>query len=244
MPRPRRVSVRLALAIVLLAVPASIAGCVRSSGGTWYVASADRPEGWPELTPVGEVRVQTYPAYRAAVVGGEATDGASRAAGRMFQPLFRHIKAEGIPMTAPVEMGYVGGDPAADAAPRMKSMAFLYPAADVGAATDAGLDSGLATGVATGVATGMAAGVTTGPADDAGAVRVVDVLPRPHASVGVRGGYTQRNFERGLAILESWLARNSAWQADGPPRYLGYNGPFTLPFLRYGEVQLPVVQRD
>ena len=46
----------LALAVVLLLGTFAV-GCVRISDGTWWIRSAATPENWPELTPVGEVRI-------------------------------------------------------------------------------------------------------------------------------------------------------------------------------------------
>jgi hypothetical protein len=193
---------------VLLAVIVGIAGCVRVSGGTWYVRSAPVPENWPELTPVGEVQVKAYPVYRAAVVADVDIAGAGMRP--MFMELFRHIQSNKIAMTAPVEMGY---DDGAAGTPRMESMAFLYRTKDQG-------------GVG-----------------DAGAVRVRDFEPQLYASIGVRGDYTGRNFEKGLSGLMSWLDANADHvQPLGPPRYLGYNGPFVPKFMRYGEVQIPIAQ--
>ena len=40
------------------------------------------------------------------------------------------------------------------------------------------------------------------------------------------------------------VATTSPWAVDGAPRYLGYNGPFVLPPWRYGEVVVPVRERD
>lgn len=70
------------------------------------------PEGFPAFTPVGVIEVKQYPAYRKAV-------------GPSFWPLFKHIKAQSIPMTAPVEMTKAPnrGDGA---------MAFLYQSTEVG----------------------------------------------------------------------------------------------------------------
>lgn len=96
--------------------------------------------------------------------------------------------------------------------PRMLSMAFLYRSTDLG---------------------------TVG---EDGVVRVADLEARTFASVGVRGDYTDANFREGLAILQEWLNDSAEWRADGPPRYLGYNGPFVFAAARYGEVQVPVVQ--
>lgn len=188
-----------------------LVGCVRASGGAWYVASAPLPEGWPELTPVGEVRIRQYPQYRAASVTREAADGGT---GRMFNALFDHIQRNDIAMTAPVDMGYAASD--AEGSPevraaKMESMAFLYRTTDLG------------------------------PTGEDGPVRIEDVATATYASVGVRGSYSQKNFEKGLAKVRDWLDAQVDWKPDGPPRYLGYNGPFTLWFMRYGEVQVPVV---
>ncbi len=103
------------------------AGCVRFSGGTWYIKSAATPEGWPQLTPVGKVELREYPVYRAAVV--DQTDVNGRGMNPMFWELFQHIKTNDIAMTAPVDMGYEDASP--DNA-RMTSMAFLYRSTQLG----------------------------------------------------------------------------------------------------------------
>lgn len=180
----------------------TIVGCVRTSGGTWYFKSAELPEGWPELTPIGQVQVKQYPEYRAAMVTEEAADGGT---GPMFNSLFSHIKSNDIAMTAPVDMTYSDSDK-----PKMTAMAFLYRTKDLG------------------------------PVGQDGVVRIDDVDERTYASVGVRGSYSRSNFKRGLAKVETWLDNQTEWQADGPPRFLGYNGPFVPYFWRYGEVQLPI----
>lgn len=98
--------------------------------------------------------------------------------------------------------------------PRMASMAFLYRTNDLGA---------------------------TG---EQGPVRIEDLEPMTFASVGVRGDYTDANFTKGLEQLESFLVTTTEWTSAGPPRYLGYNGPFVPWFWRYGEVQIPVRKAD
>jgi hypothetical protein len=78
-------------------------------------------------------------------------------------------------------------------------------------------------------------------ADDTVTVR--DLPARTYVSIGVRGTYTDERFADNLAVLDAWLMEHaSEWLADGAPRYLGYNGPFTLGFMKYGEVQAPVRQ--
>ncbi len=79
------------------------------------------PEGWPAPTPVGEVQVKHYPAYRAAIAASPVD--AAPTQNDSFSRLFNHIKRSDIAMTAPVEMVYEDGP---DETPRMRSMAFLY----------------------------------------------------------------------------------------------------------------------
>jgi hypothetical protein len=78
---------------------------------------APLPEGFPEPTPVGEIQIKKYPAYRLArtqVAGAES--GA-------FWTLFTHIKKQDIAMTAPVEMTY--GEAGKNKL-QAEKMAFLY----------------------------------------------------------------------------------------------------------------------
>jgi SOUL heme-binding protein len=78
---------------------------------------APLPEGFPEPTPVGEIVVKKYPAYRMARTEMAETETAA------FWALFTHIKKQDIAMTAPVEMTYgVGGKDKL----RRQAMAFLY----------------------------------------------------------------------------------------------------------------------
>ncbi len=86
----------------------------------FLIREAAVPEGWPSPTPVGEVRLKQYPAYRAAVV--HASDVERAGMDGMFDELFRHIKRNEIKMTAPVEMTLGGGE--SEATPRR--MAFMY----------------------------------------------------------------------------------------------------------------------
>jgi hypothetical protein len=94
-----------------------VAGCVSFS--PFMIREAALPEDWPELTPVGETRIQTYPESRAATVTAEQAGGGM---GEMHGVLFKHIKSEGIPMTAPVGMGYE----AENVASGPTRMAFMY----------------------------------------------------------------------------------------------------------------------
>jgi len=80
-------------------------------------ADAPLPREFPPPGPVGRVVEKSYPRYRAA-----RADGGRGA----FGPLFRHISAAGVAMTAPVLSRLHDAGAAAD-------MAFVYPAPALGA---------------------------------------------------------------------------------------------------------------
>ena len=206
--------------------PAWLAGCATQQpapkgveakpGIPWWVAppSAPLPEGFPKPGPVDEVIVKQYPAYRAAVADRDVAQGGRSTSDGLFYPLFNHIESHHIAMSSPVEMTYQ--QPATSQpdvkVPSLESMAFIYTSPTVG---EAGKD---------------------------GPVRVVDVPATTVASVGVIGSYDEQHFLAGKAKLDAWLAAHaSEYAAAGKPRHLAYNSPFVLPFMRYSEVQIPVV---
>lgn len=82
---------------------------------------AELPRGFPPPTPIGEVELKQYPAYRMA-----QTDAVR---GNAFWTLFRHIKENKIAMTAPVQMDY-GAE--SGTASFQRSMAFLYGSPELG----------------------------------------------------------------------------------------------------------------
>lgn len=105
-----------ALILALVAFALTAWSCVQGP----RINEAPLPEGWPDLTPVDEIQVKTYPVYRAAVID----DQTNPTPNGMFRPLFNHIQRKDIAMTAPVEMTYEGQAQA--------SMAFLYRNPDMG----------------------------------------------------------------------------------------------------------------
>lgn len=72
------------------------------------------PQGFPAHTPVGEIAIREYPAYRLARTAMNRTRNSA------FWRLFNHIQSHSIPMTAPVEITYERERP--------QAMAFLYQA--------------------------------------------------------------------------------------------------------------------
>jgi hypothetical protein len=129
----------------------------------------------------------------------------------MFMPLFNHIKKHDIAMSSPVEITWA--DPQTQPSEvKPGSMAFVYRKPDLGT-----------------------------PGRD-GQVEVMDVPPQTFLSIGVRGSYNRRHLIEGVTALNAWLKEHPGeYKQAGPPRYLGYNSPFVPPFLRFGEVQLPIV---
>lgn len=86
------------------------------------VREAELPLGFPEPTPVREIELKQYPQYRAA---SAAMD---RNANGAFWKLFKHIQANDIAMTAPVETTFAESD----AGLRTTRMSFLYGEPELG----------------------------------------------------------------------------------------------------------------
>ncbi|QDU76808.1 SOUL heme-binding protein [Bremerella volcania] len=82
---------------------------------------ADLPAGFPQPTPVGEIRLKQYPAYRLARTQSRKDSG--------FFKLLAHITLNRIEMTAPVEMTYTSSE---DKSPEQIDMASLYSDAKIG----------------------------------------------------------------------------------------------------------------
>jgi len=198
---------------ITLLIPAILlVGCASNNEmkRPFMFKEAKLPAGFPSPGPVGEIIVKEYPAYRMAQID-RGRDGVKGGANVMFRPLFDHIKRNNIAMTAPVEMGYTEhGEPGEGAS----SMAFLYGEPSWG---------------------------TPGTDADDHRVVVEDVPAMTVVSIGVRGGYTDANFKKAISKLNAWVKqREHQVRVNGPPRYLAYNSPFVLGFLKYGEVQLPI----
>lgn len=92
-----------------------------------YLKESALPVGWPEPGPFEKVVVKEYPESRIALTyQGSETFG--------FWKLFRHIKKNEIPMTAPVAMRID------DKSMKQQDMQFLYQSTEVG---EAGTDDGV-----------------------------------------------------------------------------------------------------
>jgi len=130
---------------------------------------------------------------------------------RQFGVLSGHIKKRKIAMTAPVVMAY-GAKAAEDPTQTgsAEAMAFLYRKIDQGAP------------------------------GQFGAVAVANDPPVQVVSVGLKGAYSQGNFQKALAKLRGWLDTHRQWRPAGPPRVLAYDSPVMLFRKQYSEVQIPV----
>lgn len=85
-----------------------------------YRSEASLPKGWPTPGPFNEVVKKTFPAYKVA-------ETASSSGNFAFWRLFRHIKKNEIPMTAPVTMAM---DETEKDGFKMEAMGFVYPSTE------------------------------------------------------------------------------------------------------------------
>jgi hypothetical protein len=82
--------------------------------------------------------------------------------------------------------------------------------------------------------------VDTATLDATDTVSVHQHPERKVASHGVRGSYSESNFQEAAEALRAWLAENDTYEAAGEPRGVFWNGPFMPGFFKHFEVHLPV----
>ncbi|MDP4610419.1 MAG: heme-binding protein [Opitutales bacterium] len=69
----------------------------------------------------------------------------------------------------------------------------------------------------------------------------VHVLPeRTVASIGIRGSYTEENFDNAETKLRAWLATQETYEITGEARGIFWNSPFMPGFFKRFEVHIPV----
>lgn len=75
---------------------------------------------------------------------------------------------------------------------------------------------------------------------NSGAVEVVSEPEVQVLSMGVRGGYTEQNFEKARDELLAQLDANGGWMKDGEAYAVFWNGPYVPSFMKKFEVHVPV----
>jgi len=71
-------------------------------------------------------------------------------------------------------------------------------------------------------------------------VRVETVPARSVLSIGIRGAYSEGNFNKARAKLESWLNANKEYVPEGEAYGVFWDAPFMPWFLKRSEVHIPV----
>lgn len=204
------------------------------AGSTWTCGDmrtgAPLPVAYPRPTPAGVMEIKPYASVRRAEKSGGgdammATEGG-------FWPLFQHISARRIEMTAPVEMDYAMAEAPKDLT------------------TPEGEDAGAGNAAGAGAAPGWRMSFlyrdpTLGPTGTVeNGVVVTDTEASTWLSVGVRGTVTKRRIAEFEAQMTEWLAGQTAWRATGERRWLGYNGPDVPREQSWWEVQMRVEKRE
>lgn len=71
-------------------------------------------------------------------------------------------------------------------------------------------------------------------------VTVHQLPARTVASIGVRGSYSEANFQKAEAQLWAWLETQEGYEITGDARAIFWNGPFMPGFFKRFEVHIPV----
>lgn len=61
-------------------------------------------------------------------------------------------------------------------------------------------------------------------------------------SVGLRGSYSEENYDKALAKAQAWLKENPDYEASGDARMIYWNGPYVPSMFKKSELHLPVTQ--
>lgn len=75
---------------------------------------------------------------------------------------------------------------------------------------------------------------------DTGGVRVVEIPERVVASIGARGGYSEKNFTEARNKLDAWIGTQESYATAGDAYAIYWNGPYVPGFMKRFEVHVPV----
>ncbi|MAH39828.1 MAG: hypothetical protein CML08_00275 [Puniceicoccaceae bacterium] len=71
-----------------------------------------------------------------------------------------------------------------------------------------------------------------------GSVSVEQLPRRTVASIGYRGAYSERNFQRAKTKLEGWIAQQGEYNASGEARAIYWNSPSVPDAQKHAEVHI------
>lgn len=155
-------------------------------------------EAYPRTAP-GVCEVKVLPAARLMLT--DSAEGYFSSNNQMFGKLFRYIRTNELPMTAPVEA-------------RMQPGVMVFYMDSV-SSVRADLKSDKE-------------------------VKLQDVPERLVAALGIRGSYSEENYNEGLATLQSWLSAQKEYEVAGEPYAVYWNSPFVPFFFKQSEVHIPI----
>lgn len=79
---------------------------------------------------------------------------------------------------------------------------------------------------------------------DTEAVKVVTEPERLVMSIGVRGGYSERNFQEAREKLFNHLAGSDRWKKAGNAYAIFWHAPYVPAFMKRFEVHVPIEPKD
>ena len=78
------------------------------------------------------------------------------------------------------------------------------------------------------------------PRPESDSVKVRKLQPMTVLAIGIRGGYSEENFQENKTALLNWLKDHPAYELAGSAYAVYWDGPFTPWFLKRSEIHLPI----
>ncbi|MEM6823451.1 MAG: heme-binding protein [Verrucomicrobiota bacterium] len=82
--------------------------------------------------------------------------------------------------------------------------------------------------------------VDTGRLQSSEDVTIHKIPERLVLAVGIRGKYSEENYQSAYTNAQEWLSNQSTYKASGPPRMMYWDGPYKPSFLKKSELHITI----
>jgi len=80
--------------------------------------------------------------------------------------------------------------------------------------------------------------------DSTETIEIVTMPERQVLAIGIRGSYSEKNYQQALTQANEWIQQNTDYVPNGPARMIYWNGPYIPGFLKRSELHLPITKTN